>query len=298
MTYELGGAFMETDLAGNTGGGTSGLNAKMALSGVSGTHYTGLVGETGALSSGEMFASGGGVGKIKVGQLLTLKRDMIVAYDHSQKSEKINKGEKLEVVSISPNNPEFLRLKKVDGSINNIGARVEDFEMFADGGNLSRDRKYVNYREDYEVRYAKGKNRHGYGNLKFAVGGSVMANQQIIDDASQHYVNYYLNDGASAGMFKDGGAIKNQYAGRSPMDIWDNLTREQKSHFLHDHQDEIAEVKNLRKLTKNEISEGYYSDWIGLDDDFKNAFAEHTSRGQYATGGMMPKVSTRKHRND
>lgn len=529
MAYELGGATMQYDLAGHTSGGTAGLNSNMPLSGVSGTHYTGLVGETGALSSGEMFARGGGVGKIKVGQLLTLKRDMIVAYDHSKKSEKINKGEKLEVVSISPNNPEFLRLKKVDGSINNIGARVEDFEMFAHGGGVhgyvivegfdsfknrplyqvvdksddtdyvgeyhttrkeaeeelkdlvegyarggstdrkylnhsedyevryakgknrhgygnlkfagggkvgegftikqmkdkldemfpdsfgfevnkidekgnkmvnagaliqnfdkyggltdkdinsllffpqyntdhnirfriyqgqentyfsfilytedgqeliggfgfkdegdvssdyitrfiaflmeqyglpfqvnhsvmarggSTDRKYLNHSEDYEVRYAKGKNRHGYGNLKFADGGAVMANQQIIADASQQYVNYYLGEGASAGMFADGGAIKNQYKGRSPMDIWNNLTREQKSHFLHDHQDEIAEVKNFRKLTKNEISQGYSSDWIGLDDDFKNAFAEHISKGQYAIGGMMPKVSKRKHRNE
>jgi hypothetical protein len=46
-------------------------------------------------------------------------------------------------------------------------------EYFAKGGNLSRDRKYVNYRQDYEVRYSKGKGRHGYGNLKFANGGAM-----------------------------------------------------------------------------------------------------------------------------
>ena len=53
-----------------------------------------------------------GGGQIKVGDFLTLKRDVLIAYDHSEKSEKIHKGDKLEVVSISPNNPEFLRLKK------------------------------------------------------------------------------------------------------------------------------------------------------------------------------------------
>ena len=58
-SFELGGAFMMTDLAGNTGGGTGGLNADMPLNGFSGTNYTGLVGETGAMSSGELFMDGG-----------------------------------------------------------------------------------------------------------------------------------------------------------------------------------------------------------------------------------------------
>ena len=57
-SFELGGAFMMTDLAGHTGG-SDGLGNPMPLSGVSGTHYTGLVGETGAMSSGELFMDGG-----------------------------------------------------------------------------------------------------------------------------------------------------------------------------------------------------------------------------------------------
>ena len=52
---------MATDLAGHTGGGDAGLNAGMPLDGFSNTSYTGLVGETGAMSSGEMFAKGGSV---------------------------------------------------------------------------------------------------------------------------------------------------------------------------------------------------------------------------------------------
>ena len=58
--FELGGV-MATDLAGHTGGGTGGLNAGMPLDGFSNTGYTGLVGETGAMSTGEMFAKGGEV---------------------------------------------------------------------------------------------------------------------------------------------------------------------------------------------------------------------------------------------
>jgi len=125
-----------------------------------------------------------------------------------------------------------------------------------------------------------------------------MANQQVIDDASQHYVNYYLNDGASAGMFKNGGAIKNQYADRTPEDIWNNLSRGQRSHFLYDHIDAIQEYKNIDKLPNSEVIVAYNSDWMSLDKDIKNRFANHVREGQYATGGMMPKVSTRKHRNE
>jgi hypothetical protein len=60
--FELGGTIV-TDLAGHTGG-TLGTGDPTMLDGVSGTSYTGLVGETGAMSSGEMFMNGGGVGEI------------------------------------------------------------------------------------------------------------------------------------------------------------------------------------------------------------------------------------------
>lgn len=58
-SYELGGTIV-TDLAGHTGGSLGG--DPTLLSGVSGTSYSGLVGETGAMSSGEMFENGGSVG--------------------------------------------------------------------------------------------------------------------------------------------------------------------------------------------------------------------------------------------
>jgi len=57
--FELGGV-MATDLAGHTGG-AFGTGDPSLLSGNSGTAYTGLVGETGAMSSGEMFMNGGGL---------------------------------------------------------------------------------------------------------------------------------------------------------------------------------------------------------------------------------------------
>jgi hypothetical protein len=222
---ELVYASMEYDLAGNTSGGTAGLNADLPLSDVSGTVYTDLVGETGAMSAGEMFAGGG-----------------------------------------------------------------------------RTDHKYLNHSEDYEVRYAKGKNRRGYGNLKFELGGATMANQEIIADASQQYVNYYLGEGANRGMFKNGGAIKNQYAGRTPEDIWNSLTSVQKKHFLIDHfikveDEEQVEYSDLDEEQKEFVDQYSKSNWKNLDW-VKIPFKKHVKLGQYATGGMMPMVSTRKHRND
>jgi len=57
--FELGGNVV-TDLAGHTGG-SLGTGDPSMLDGFSNTAYTGLVGETGAMSSGEMFAKGGSV---------------------------------------------------------------------------------------------------------------------------------------------------------------------------------------------------------------------------------------------
>ena len=65
---------------------------------------------------------------IQTGDYLTLNRDVIIAYDHSQKSEKICKGDKLQVVSISPNNPDFLTVRK-SGVSDNIGLTIFDFNL-------------------------------------------------------------------------------------------------------------------------------------------------------------------------
>ncbi|MEI7509961.1 MAG: hypothetical protein WCJ62_10915, partial [Flavobacterium sp.] len=174
--YELGGTVV-TDLAGNTGGGDMGLNANMPLNGFSGTHYTGLVGETGAMSSGEMFELGGG--------------------------------------------------------------------------------------------------------LPFG--------------AEQSYVNYYLGEGASQGIYKDGGSIPNNYEGRSAKDVWNNLTISQKKHFLSDHSSVIKYVKRNYKgikdynLITDEIKH-QNNDWDNLDSDIKLIFKEHVEEGQYANGGGLGKA--------
>jgi len=61
MKMELGGNVGGYDLAGHLDGTFNVGQNDGALSGVTGTQYSGLVGETGAMSSGEMFSRGGSV---------------------------------------------------------------------------------------------------------------------------------------------------------------------------------------------------------------------------------------------
>jgi hypothetical protein len=172
--YELGGAFMMTDLAGHTGG-SDGLGNPMPLSGVSGTHYTGLVGETGAMSSGELFEA----------------------------------------------------------------------------------------------------------------GGAMMQNQQVINDASQSYVNYYLGEGASQGIYKDGGSIPNNYAGRTPEDVWNNWSSEQKIHFMQDHKYNIF---GDRQISKEDREKFIITKFQDLSRDLRIIVEEHVQEGQYAKGGSLGKA--------
>jgi len=241
--YELGGAFMTTDLAGHSGGGTGGLNADMPLSGVSGTYYTGLVGETGAMSSGELFENGGGVEE--------WKKAVTIKVDTRQEAEK---GKKL--------------LKEYWGK-SGRNFKVE-----------KRDNKYV---ITYEF----------YLTDKMELGGVMAQNQQVINDASQSYVNYYLGEGASQGIYKDGGAIVNQYEGRTPEDIWDSFTDMQRSNFLEDHKDLIK--SSFESHPKDYLSDGdLISQWRlrykELNYFVKLRFDDHVRYGQYAKGGSLGKA--------
>ena len=92
---------------------------------------------------------------------------------------------------------------------------------------------------------------------------------------------------ADGGYMEHGGAIKNQYEGRTPEDIWDSYTKEQKLHFLYDHHEEINEYKGISSEEENPwFNVSYKSNWANLDEDVKNRFANHVRGGQYAKGGM------------
>jgi hypothetical protein len=89
------------------------------------------------------------------------------------------------------------------------------------------------------------------------------------------------NDGSTL-SFAKGGAIENQYEGRTAEDIWNNLTEHQRMHFLVDHR---------RSIIGNDPKEPYYENsnknWNDLDFEVSQGFVGHLIGGQYAKGGMM-----------
>jgi len=133
--------------------------------------YTTLVGETGAMSSGEMFADGGGVDYYEqlavyvqgVGSLYngkSMKKALEIANSYNKKHPKA------EIVIVD---------EKYGDEYDMNGNLKEDWKKSYSGGGRTNERRHVNKSEDYEVRYAKPRaNRKGYlGKRNFAGGGGV-----------------------------------------------------------------------------------------------------------------------------
>ena len=95
-----------------------------------------------------------------------------------------------------------------------------------------------------------------------------------------------FSDNSGANMMAKGGAIENQYEGRTPKDIWDNLSKPQRSHFILDHAEQIEGLME-REFESGQIRKAMYSDYKNLDPWIKNRFDNHTRVGQYAEGGKV-----------
>ena len=218
--FELGGV-MATDLAGHTGGGDAGFNAGMPLDGFSNTSYTGLVGETGAMSSGEMFMNGGGLPS-------GAEQSYMITESFGNPAQHYAKGG---------------------------GVRIVNGKEYATGRNWTNDHRHINKGEDHEVKYTR--------------------------------------KGKFLGVFKEGGAIKNQYAGRTPEDIWDSLTVEQRKHFLIDHlwanEEQIEQIRYKRLEEDDKSFVDYYAvrTWKKLSGDVRKAFTSHVKEGEYNKGGAL-----------
>jgi len=96
---------------------------------------------------------------------------------------------------------------------------------------------------------------------------------------------------ADGGFMAEGGAIKNQYEGREAEDIWNNLTRVQRKHFLVDHEDDLKLKEDGTSTkdyfeTRDALARLKFSE---LKKNIQDEFAVHTFMGQYADGGFMAK---------
>jgi hypothetical protein len=103
------------------------------------------------------------------------------------------------------------------------------------------------------------------------------------------YDKWLSSDYAKGGYMADGGKIKDQYEGKTPKEVWDNLSKAQRQHFLYDHKQGIEDYRGEEygELTSKEIISAYNSDYEKLDKWIKNRFDNHVREGQYAKGGYM-----------
>jgi antirestriction protein len=249
LNYELGGSVV-TDLAGHTGG-SLGTGNKGMLDGFSNTAYTGLVGETGAMSSGEMFIAGGNI-----------QRPLYILHDSETKDTEPFKN--------------LRTLKEFEQKANELGYTTSiDRKM----GWIAIAKTPTG--DDILIAQTLNPSKGMFMN-----GGGLPAG------AEQSYVNYYLGEGASAGIFKDGGAIPNNYEGKTNEQIWNLWSEEQKSHFLYDHLmygnpkvlDANGGIKRLIKLKFKELPL-----IVQMELNF------HRKEGQYARGGGVRKVGNREY---
>jgi len=101
------------------------------------------------------------------------------------------------------------------------------------------------------------------------------------------YENYanelYLKYGQKPlGSYAKGGEIIDQYEGRTPADIWFNLSKSQRRHLLLDH----------ANIPSGEISMyvGYDTNYDDLPHFVKQIVKKHFAEGQYSKGGQIASI--------
>ena len=272
--FAVGGTVV-TDLAGHTGGGDAGLNAGMPLSGVSGTNYTGLVGETGAMSSGELFARGGAVGDnvlgLKKGDIYKIVDTFHTAsYDTTMSVftfiDYEDKYNEIVLKSIPfPPDPK----KKNDfvyvSQVSSDGVKVlNDTEI---GEVISR--KYKNFvKNNYELggglpsgaeqsymitealgnpaqHYAKGGGVRQVGNREYSYGRNWTNDHRHINKGENHEVKYNRK-GKFLGVFNNGGYLTDPNFGNFQNDVMfskGGATTNERKHVNHDEDYEVRYSK-------------------------------------------------------
>jgi len=204
---ELGGTVV-TDLAGHTSGGDMGLNAGMPLSGFSNTAYTGLVGETGAMSSGEMFENGGALysaytdNPLKYLSLMGAKTYGDLNYSTSKngidyyigrKKDKYGDNKAIVVAFITDENNYMI--DKEDAKEMSETAREKGVDLVE---------LYTNY--GVELRSTQKPQILGFDKI-VKVSGNYENGGGLPSGSEQHYVNYYLGSGTAQGIFEHGGGM-------------------------------------------------------------------------------------------
>lgn len=88
---------------------------------------------------------------------------------------------------------------------------------------------------------------------------------------------------------KEGTKIKDQYKGKKPSDVWGSWSEKQRSHFLHDH---VEEIVRQDKNVKPPISDYAVRDYNNLPEGIKQSLTAHIMMGQYKEGDVISHSST------
>ena len=152
----------------------------------------------------------------------------------------------------------------------------EDFYKMAKGGKidestamvLSQNKEIAHHTE--ELKKALKKNPEVE---PWVIGKIERASTDMSD------ITHYL-DGKTE--YAKGGKIENQYEGRTSEDIWNNLSKEQREHFLYDHRRKIIGDEPIGDFYENKNK-----NWDDLNYEIQFSFQDHVKSGQYADGGYM-----------
>jgi hypothetical protein len=81
--------------------------------------------------------------------------------------------------------------------------------------------------------------------------------------------------------YANGGAIPNNYEGKTPEQVWNSWTEKQRKHFLHDHEDEFPKYLQMQYESYNLPKENFDNCPLAI----KQILTSHVNAGQYADGG-------------
>jgi hypothetical protein len=300
-------------------GGSLTLTPETPLARGLGMDYTGLVGETGAMSSGEMFADGGGVGKslskFRVGESFRYKDNGTIVY----RVTKVYNDGACEARDEEGDNYTFEadELSQLEEAKYEVGGSLVDgyltdpnfgdFQagVYSEGGNIQEDDRVIITTKSLGKQYegmtgviTSRKLINGLYSIKLENGMEMAFSKNefrhnsikpryeaggstgLPEGTQQHFVNYYLGEGTAQGIFAKGGGIENQYIGKTPSEIWSMYSTSQKYHFLLDHSKEIESTPmSVEKATKTA--------YRFLPEKIKKSFQKHIREGQYAMGGSL-----------
>jgi hypothetical protein len=125
----------------------------------------------------------------------------------------------------------------------------------------------------------------------------VKENKRVLADRKSRLEILRKRGMAKGGYMAEGVEIKDQYEGREPEDIWNSLSKMQRSHFLFDHASEIEARRGEDKgeLKGKEISDAMKMDFDSLDKYIRITFENHIREGQYKYGGYMAEGGALEH---